>query len=163
MAHVAREIRHQLGDGGRGKEGDLPCPPFSSWYSGVHVETCQVSLYIAVSSWSYIHHPLHLALAHRGRQQAHQGHCLWLIWVWRLYPACMQFICVCFSLLSFVLHVGLHPKYSPNLIIALHYFWYTFAFMFVSVWSGKYFGWLNLSLKKPHPKHLKDMFFFFFY
>lgn len=58
--------------GGRteGKERDLPCSSFSPWHAVLmwkHVK------YGCVSSWSCIHHPLHLARAHMGRRAGASG------------------------------------------------------------------------------------------
>lgn len=94
-------------DRSKGREKALSC---STWCSATHVETCQVSLYIAVSSWSYIHHPLHLALAHMGGEQAHQGHCLWLMLKSMKAAFTLHAIHLCFCFLClqrFVLHIEL--------------------------------------------------------
>lgn len=89
-------------------------------------------LYTAVSSWNRIHHPLHLALAHMGQEQAHQGHCLWLILksmrtVFMLHAI---HLCFCFFCLQrFALHIGPKLQHRINPIITpllLH----ILAFMF---------------------------------
>lgn len=55
-----------------------PAFTFQTWRGGAHAETRQVS-YIAMSSQSCIHHPLHLAPARMGGEQPHQGQRLWLV------------------------------------------------------------------------------------
>lgn len=98
--------------GTKGIEKDLLCSPPAPLprHGGSHVETCQVWLRIIASSWSCIHHPLHLAPAHMGRRAGASGTLpvAHIKRVWRQRSAGVQFICASVSSASqrFVLHVG---------------------------------------------------------